>query len=271
MSFKRCSSSPSPESTSPYDAPIFKKPRLEATEITPALYYILESLESDVNGLSYEKMVLYVTALHEAYQEQAVELASAQRELKHASEVQANLREMSDVMESKLEKQSIELASTRKDLEVQKKLQVLRDELATFRTELENVGAVKTSKVQGPTTSAGEIRAKVHEMADTMGSEIRKQMKWHDEFKHESPSHESSWGWQYQAKAPNLQVLHKLFQLSDNESDKVWKAKKISLKDFERIIGQLTVSTPEGIVKITEVEVSFNKKKNFSVTGLYGV
>ena len=178
MSFKRCSSSPSPESTSPYDAPIFKKPRLEATEITPALYYILESLESDVNGLSYEKMVLYVTALHEAYQEQAVELASAQRELKHASEVQANLREMSDVMESKLEKQSIELASTRKDLEVQKKLQVLRDELATFRTELENVGAVKTSKVQGPTTSAGEIRAKVHEMADTMGSEIRKQMKW---------------------------------------------------------------------------------------------
>ena len=56
---------------------------------------------------------------------------------------------------------------------------------------------------------------------------------------------------------PNTQVLNKLFGIKD-AGKKAWKTKKIPLRDFERITGELTasVSTFAAYLDMLTVELS---------------
>ena len=104
-------------------APLFKKPRIQTTEVSPSLSDILESSKSDLTDLQNDELVSYITTLQGAYQELATELEVSQKELK-------------------------------------------------------KVNKTKTSGEQALSMSADDIKAKARKMADIMGKEIRKQMKW---------------------------------------------------------------------------------------------
>ena len=48
--------------------------------------------------------------------------------------------------------------------------------------------------------------------------------------------------WSYSAMVPNMEVLNKLFKITEVGNKKEWKTKKIPLEDFQHITGWLSAS-----------------------------
>ncbi|MCJ1383944.1 hypothetical protein MMC17_007058 [Xylographa soralifera] len=135
-----------------------------------------------------------------------------------------SLQDLSELPSDTLVSYIVELQQAYKD--VSTKLEAAKRELDHEVTSKGNAAGADMSKEQ--------IRAKANKLADMMGSEIMKQMKWQPSCKTTGKR------WVYSAMVPSVKVFFKLFKFG--EEKKAWKQKKTSLEAFEAITGELRAS-----------------------------
>ncbi|CAG8951133.1 hypothetical protein HYFRA_00006531 [Hymenoscyphus fraxineus] len=148
---------------------------------------------------------------------------------------------------------------TRADLE-----SFSKEELVGYVLEIQaKESAVKAAAAQ---EDKGKLRAQAKKLADLMASGIEKQMKWQPSCKTGGKR------WEYSAMVPSEAVFNELFNIK--EQTKEWKQKKIPVKDFERITGEISASMRYGYLSLVKENVTLKWDRealSFSVSGYYGL
>ncbi|GAA6004839.1 uncharacterized protein JCM10292_002535 [Rhodotorula paludigena] len=125
------------------------------------------------------------------------------------------------------------------------------------------------AQAQQPEWTDEQVKAKAKQVADLALKGIKSSMKWQPTCK------KGTTKWSYTGVVPRHDVFYTLFGFEEPKTkSKMWKQKKLEMRDFEKAIGCISVSIRYGSLSVTGQTVMLHwdaENSQFTLKGTYGL